>query len=107
VVDLCGFALIVRSESIVRNLRDRNDAGGTEYKIPYGGGFRFVSSPDYLGELIAWAAFALLTWSLAGVALFLITAGNLIPRAIATHNCYREKFADYPADRKALIPGLF
>ncbi|MBM4468809.1 3-oxo-5-alpha-steroid 4-dehydrogenase, partial [Rhodococcus hoagii] len=74
--------------------------------IPMGGGFRFVSSPAYLGELIAWAGFALLTWSLAGVVIFLITAGNLIPRAIATHKWYRDKFVEYPGDRKALIPGL-
>ncbi|MGY2006459.1 3-oxo-5-alpha-steroid 4-dehydrogenase [Nocardia gipuzkoensis] len=104
VVYLGGFALLVRSESIVRNLRDKANPGAAEYRIPYGGGFRFVSSPAYLGELIAWAGFALATWSLAGVVIFLITAGNLVPRAFATHKWYREKFADYPAGRKALIP---
>ncbi|MFC4374830.1 3-oxo-5-alpha-steroid 4-dehydrogenase [Nocardia halotolerans] len=106
VVYLCGFALLVHSESIVRNLRDKNDPGAAEYRIPRGGAFRLVSSPAYLGELIAWAGFALLTWSLAGVVILLITAGNLVPRAFATHRWYREKFADYPTDRKALIPGL-
>jgi 3-oxo-5-alpha-steroid 4-dehydrogenase 1 len=106
VVYLCGFALLVRSEAIVRNLRDKNNPGAAEYRIPHGAGFRFVSSPAYLGELIAWAGFALLTWSLAGVVIFLITAGNLVPRAFATHRWYREKFADYPANRKALIPGM-
>ncbi|MGB0970141.1 MAG: methyltransferase [Mycobacterium sp.] len=106
VVYLSGFVLLVSSESIVRNLRDKKNPGSSEYKIPYGGGFRFVTSPAYLGELIAWAGFALLTWSLAGVAIFLITAGNLVPRAFATHKWYREKFPDYPAERKALIPGV-
>ncbi|MBF6180174.1 phosphatidylethanolamine N-methyltransferase family domain-containing protein [Nocardia otitidiscaviarum] len=104
VVYLCGFALLVHSESIVRNLRDKNDPGATEYKIPYGGGFRFVTSPTYLGELIAWTGFAILTWALPGVVILLITVGNLVPRAFATHRWYREKFADYPAERKALIP---
>ncbi len=106
VVYLGGFVLLVRSESIVRNLRDKANPGATEYKIPYGGGFRFVTSPAYLGEMIAWAGFALLTWSLAGVIIFLITAGNLVPRAFATHRWYQEKFPDYPPERKALIPGL-
>lgn len=106
IVYLAGFILLIQSESIVRNLRDKRNPGTTEYKIPYGGGFRFVTSPAYLGELIAWAGFALLTWSLAGVVIFLITAGNLIPRAFATHKWYREKFPHYPAERKALIPGL-
>ncbi|MGW4632749.1 3-oxo-5-alpha-steroid 4-dehydrogenase [Nocardia sp. NPDC004415] len=105
-VYLCGFALLVRSEAIVRNLRDKDNPGATEYRIPHGGGFRFVSSPAYLGELIAWTGFALLTWSLAGVVILLITAGNLVPRAFATHRWYKEKFADYPMNRKALIPGV-
>jgi len=105
-VYLGGFVLLVSSESIVRNLRDKKNPGAAEYTIPYGGGFRFVTSPAYLGELIAWAGFALLTWSLAGVVIVLITAGNLIPRAFATHKWYHEKFPEYPAERKALIPGV-
>ena len=104
VVYLCGFALLVNSESIVRNLRDKNNPGGAEYRIPFGGGFRFVTSPAYLGELIAWSGFALLTWALPGVVILLITAGNLIPRALGTHTWYQEKFPEYPTDRKALIP---
>ncbi|MGV0634217.1 3-oxo-5-alpha-steroid 4-dehydrogenase [Mycolicibacillus trivialis] len=103
-VYLAGFALLVNSEAIVRNLRDKNDPGGAEYRIPYGGGFRFVTSPAYLGELIAWTGFAILTWALPGVAILLITAGNLVPRALATQRWYATKFPDYPTDRKALIP---
>ncbi len=103
-VYLCGFVLLVSSERIVRNLRDKADPGTTEYRIPYGLGFRYVTSPAYLGELIAWAGFTLLTWGLPGVVIFLITFGNLVPRALATHRWYREKFADYPAERKALVP---
>src|SRR5688572_29867647 len=59
-----GFFLIVQSESIVRNLRDpaKLAAGETGYKIPYGGAYRWVSSPQYLGELTAWAGFAIMTW---------------------------------------------
>lgn len=103
---LCGFALIVSSEAIVRNLRDKNNPGATEYRIPFGGGFTFVTSPAYLGEMIAWLGFAVLTWALPGVAILLITAGNLIPRALGTHTWYQKKFPDYPANRKALVPFL-
>lgn len=118
VVYLCGFALLVNSESIVRNLREKGSPGASasglracgsssEYRIPYGGGFRFVTSPAYLGELIAWSGFALLTWALPGVVILLITAGNLIPRALATHTWYQQKFPEYPTDRKALIPYVW
>lgn len=106
VIYLCGFVLLVNSESIVRNLRDKNNPGGAEYRIPFGGGFRYVTSPAYLGELIAWTGFAVLTWALPGVVILLITAGNLIPRALQTHRWYQEKFPDYPTDRKALVPFL-
>ena len=104
---LCGFALLVHSESVVRNLRDKNNPGAAEYRIPFGGGFRFVTSPAYLGELTAWTGFAILTWALPGVAILLITAGNLIPRARDTQRWYKERFADYPSDRKALVPFLY
>lgn len=107
----CGFFTIVQSEAIVRNLRDpmaRAEAlaGNGDYKIPYGGMYRYVSSPQYLGELTAWAGFALMTWGLPGVMIFLISAANLVPRAFATHKWYRDKFPDYPVERKALIPHV-
>lgn len=97
-----GLYLILSSEYIVRNLRVPGEQGA--YKIPYGAGYRFVSSPQYLGELIAWAGFATLTWGLPGVVIFLISAGNLVPRALTSHKWYQEKFPDYPNNRKALIP---
>lgn len=105
---LCGFALLVSSEAIVRNLRPKTQTPATaqlsDYRIPFGGGFRFVTSPAYLGEIIAWTGFAVLSWALPGVVILLITAGNLVPRALDTHRWYREKFADYPAERTALVP---
>ena len=75
-------------------------------RIPHGGAFRWVSSPQYLGELTAWAGFSIMTWGLPGVMIFLISAGNLVPRAFQTHRWYREKFPDYPRERKALIPHV-
>ena len=100
-----GFFVIVRSEYIVRNLREPGAASG-DYKIPYGGMYRYVSSPQYLGELIAWSGFSLMTWGLPGLVILLISAGNLVPRAFQTHRWYLEKFPDYPKDRKAILPGL-
>ena len=46
------------------------------------------------------------TWSLAGLAFFTYTAANLVPRALVHHQWYQERFADYPAGRKAVIPGV-
>lgn len=101
-----AMALNLHSDAILRNLRRPEElAAGTKvYRIPRGGLFRWVSSPSYLTELIAWGGFALCTYSLAGVFIFLVSAANLVPRAFATHRWYRDRFPDYPRERRALIP---
>lgn len=108
VVYYVSYALNVHSDAIVRNLRTPEEAaaGVKAYRIPRGGLFRWVTNPSYLTELVAWAGFAVCTWSLAGVFILVISAANLVPRAFATHRWYRARFADYPPERKALIPFL-
>ncbi|MFN7950472.1 MAG: DUF1295 domain-containing protein [bacterium] len=98
-----GFAINYHSDGITRNLRKPGETG---YKIPYGGFFRWVSAPNYLGELIEWTGWAILTWSRGGVVFVIWSAANLVPRAIANHRWYREKFPDYPPERRAIVPGL-
>ena len=66
-----------------------------------------MSCPNYLGELVEWAAWALLTGSLAGLSFFCFSAANLVPRARSHHRWYQSRFPDYPAQRKALLPGLW
>lgn len=96
-----GAVLNVSSDRILRRLRGDGSRG---YRIPYGGGFRLVSSPNYLGEIVEWTGWAIATWSLAGASFALYTIANLAPRAMANHRWYRETFPDYPADRRALLP---
>ncbi|RJO63768.1 MAG: DUF1295 domain-containing protein [Myxococcales bacterium] len=98
-----GFAINYHSDGILRNLRRPGESG---YRIPQGGLFRYVTCPNYLGEVIEWCGWALATWSLAGAAFAFWTIANLIPRALAHHRWYHKKFSDYPAARKAVIPGL-
>jgi hypothetical protein len=80
--------------------------GETGYAIPRGGLFEWVSCPNHLGEIVEWAGFALMTWSLPGFAFAFWTAANLVPRALAHHRWYQATFPEYPAGRKAVIPGL-
>lgn len=103
-----GMTLNIHSDAIVRNLRtaDELERGVKSYRIPRGGGFTFVSNPQYFGELVAWTGFAMLTWSLAGLFILTISAANLIPRAIANHRWYVQKFPDYPR-RRILVPFLY
>ncbi len=104
-----SYALNLHCEAIVRNLRTREEvAAGTRiYRIPVGGLFRWVTSPTYLTELSAWTGFALASWSMGGVFILTVSAANLLPRAVSTHRWYRERFPDYPRERKALVPYLY
>jgi protein-S-isoprenylcysteine O-methyltransferase Ste14 len=92
------------SDRILGGLRKE---GGKGYKIPYGGFYRWVSSPNYLGELAIWCGWALATWSLPGLTFAIWAAANLVPRARANHLWYKSTFVDYPADRRILIPGIW
>ena len=103
-VFIAGFALHFHADGVIRKLRQPGETG---YAIPRGGFFRWVSSPNYLGEIIQWTGWAIMTWSLAGLAFALFTFCNLAPRALANHRWDREQFPDYPSGRKVLIPGLF
>jgi len=103
-VFLLGFFINNRADAIMRKLRAPGETG---YKIPSGGLYRWVSCPNYLGEILEWGGFALATWSLPGLAFFVWTIANLAPRARSHHRWYRAKFADYPPERKALVPLIW
>lgn len=99
-----GLIINWQSDALLIGLRKQDETG---YKIPYGGLFKYVSCPNLLGETIEWGGFAILTWSLPGLAFFVWTFANLIPRAIAHHRWYKQHFSDYPEGRKAVIPFLW
>ncbi|MEE3326842.1 MAG: methyltransferase [Myxococcota bacterium] len=99
-----GAWINLRADSTLRALRKPGD---TAYHIPEGGLYRFVSSPNYLGEIVEWFGFALATWSMAGLAFAVFTLANLVPRARANHLWYQEHFANYPKERRAILPFLY
>jgi protein-S-isoprenylcysteine O-methyltransferase Ste14 len=100
-----GWWINQQSDRILFSLRKPGMENG--YRIPHGGMFRWVSCPNYLGEIIEWVGWALCTFSPAGLAFALATAANLVPRARSHHRWYRETFPDYPQERKAIVPLLF
>lgn len=99
-----GFVINQYSDYLLINLRK---PGETNYKIPNGFLFKYISCPNLLGELIEWLGFAIMTWCLPSWSFFIWTFANLVPRAIAHHKWYIEKFPNYPKDRKAVFPFLW
>ncbi|XP_004625249.1 3-oxo-5-alpha-steroid 4-dehydrogenase 1 isoform X1 [Octodon degus] len=101
---LTGMLVNIHSDHILRNLRK---PGESNYKIPRGGLFEYVTAANYLGESVEWFGFALASWSLQGAAFALFTFCVLLSRAMHHHRWYLEKFEDYPKSRKILIPFLY
>jgi 3-oxo-5-alpha-steroid 4-dehydrogenase 1 len=99
-----GLVVNLQSDAILMRLRRPGETG---YKIPSGGLYRFVSCPNYLGEILEWTGFAIATWSPTGLAFALWTAANLVPRARSNHRWYRETFPDYPPERRAIVPFVY
>ncbi|KAF8384084.1 hypothetical protein PRIPAC_73226 [Pristionchus pacificus] len=98
-----GMAINLHSDEILRNLRKE---GETEYKIPRGGMFEYVSGANFFGEIIEWFGYFLVARSLPAAAFSFFTFANIGPRAIQHHQWYKEKFDNYPRRRKALIPFI-
>lgn len=99
-----GVYINVRSDNALINLRKPGESG---YKIPVGFLFKYVSSPNLLGEVIEWSGFALMAWNLPALTFMAWTFANLVPRAKNHHDWYLKTFADYPKERKIIFPYLF
>lgn len=103
VIFISGFIINKTADEKLRRLRNGNRQ---EYVIPTGWLFNYISCPHYFGEIIEWGGWAIMTWSLPGFAFFLFTFANLFPRAMTSHKWYKVKFAEYPPERKAVIPFI-
>ncbi|KAJ3393611.1 Steroid 5-alpha-reductase det2 [Lobulomyces angularis] len=113
---LAGFSInLLHDYSLMYQRRKYEDImkkkkGGKDvekvYIIPKNYLFEYITCPNYFGEIIEWLGWAILIGE-PGLSFFLFSVANLLPRAIRTHNWYKEKFEDYPVNRCILIPYLF
>lgn len=101
-----GMAINIQSDNIVRHLRRPGD---TRHYIPRGGMYRYVASANYFGEFVEWTGYAILTWSLGGLAFAVWTFANLAPRAKALHRRYAAEFgSEYTSlGRRYIIPFIY
>lgn len=103
IVFFIGMYINIKSDYLIINLRKNKGPG---YHLPTKFLHKYISSPNYFGEIIEWLGWAILTWSISGAVFALWTIANLFPRALAHHKWYKSKFDDYPSNRKAIIPGI-
>ncbi len=106
VLFLAGLIVNIRSDGIIRHLRKEGD---TNHYLPEKGLFRYVTCANYLGEIVEWLGFAILTWSLSGFVFFLWTFANLVPRAHSIYKRYQHEFSYEMAreSRKRIFPVIY
>jgi len=104
---LLGMVINIYSDRIIRNLRV--DITDNNYYLPKGWPFTKVSSANYLGEILEWIGFALLTWSVSGAVFLLWTCANIIPRSKAVYARYTQFFGKEFTDLKRykIFPWIY
>lgn len=105
-VYLTGMFINIQSDSIIRRLRKPGD---TRHYLPRKGMYKYVTSANYLGEIIEWTGFAILTWSWAGAVFAWWTFANLVPRAHTIYKKYRMEFGQEMEGKnlKRIIPFIY
>ena len=103
-VFFAGMIININSDHIIRHLRKPGD---TKHYLPAKGMYKYVTSANYFGELMEWAGWAILTWSLPGLVFFWWTFANLVPRANAIWHRYKEEFGDEVGSRKRVFPFIY
>ena len=84
------------------SLRTSNEG----YQIPHGSLFKYISCPNHFGEVVEWVGFMIIACNLPSMTFAIWTFCNLSPRSLNHHNWYKEKFNNYPKDRKAILPYI-
>ena len=97
-----GLYINISSDNKLINLRKIKKG----YFVPKGGLFKYISCPNFFGEILEWFGFALMTFNIGSLSFFIWTCCNLIPRSLAHHTWYKNKFNGYPKERKAILPFL-
>ena len=100
---ILGLFINISSDNILIRIKSQNKG----YQIPHGMFYKYVSCPNYLGEILEWIGFAIICYSIPALLFVIWTIANLLPRALANHKWYKSKFPnEYPQNRKAIFPFI-
>jgi len=96
------------SSSLENVTKDVTKNDTSNYRIPKGGLFEYISCANYFGELMEWWSYFMVTRGLPQMLFALFATTFLGFRARFAHKFYKDKFgSEYPAKRKAIIPFIF
>ena len=99
-----GAVINIDSDQRLLSLRR---PGGPRYSVPRGGLFELVTAANYLGEIVEWWGYALVSWTVPALAFALFTTCYLTGCAYELHDRNLQRFGDtYPKNRWRIIPFL-
>ena len=103
---LLGFVANIDSDAYIRSLRQKGD---TKHYFPRRHLYKYVSSANYLSEILEWLGFALLTNNPAAYLFVIWTSANLIPRSHAIYKKYKSLFPEEVKSSriKRIIPFIY
>ncbi|XP_072744156.1 polyprenal reductase [Anoplolepis gracilipes] len=108
---ICLYSLYIQFKSnfILAKLRKNQHGDVTyEYKIPFGGLFKYISNPLQFTEIIMYIMLSVILWQASTfhyITVWVIT--NQLECAVLSHGWYHETFKNYPKERKILIPYIW
>lgn len=68
--------------------------------------FKYVANPNYLGEIIEWVGYALVSGHPYAVLFAFSTLNVLTPAALVRSRWNKQNIPAYPQERKAIFPFL-
>ena len=89
-------------------LRHLRASGSSQRGIPTGLGFNWVTCPNYLFEILAWIAIAIVARSLSVLLFILVSSTQMALWARKKEGRYRREFgARYHRKKYVMIPGIY
>ena len=102
---MSGLIINWHSDYVIRHLRKPGD---NKHYLPQKGMYKYVTSANYLGEIMEWTGFAIAASTPVAWVFPLWTAANLVPRAHSIHKRYRKEFGDEAVgSKKRIIPFIY
>lgn len=79
-----------------------------DHKLPQGDLFEYVACPHLFTEKLMYVCLTIILWGNT-TWLFILgwVLGNQIETALLNYWWYKEKFPDFPKNRKAVIPFIY
>ena len=109
----CGLFVLgmwtnIHSDSILQRVKDKlqKEHTGKKYARVDEFLFKYVSNPNYFGEVIEWIGYAVVVGHPYAFLFAASTASILTPAALVRSKWNKENIKNYPKERKAIVPYI-